>query len=47
MSTHDATPWERFVDATKRIVAVPKKDVEKAMKARRRRRQRRQTKGRG
>lgn len=26
------TPWERFVEATRRIVAVPKKDVDKAMK---------------
>jgi hypothetical protein len=29
---HELTPWERFVNATRRIVAVPKKDVDKAMK---------------
>jgi hypothetical protein len=28
----ELTPWERFVDATRRIVAVPKKDVDKAMR---------------
>lgn len=29
---HELTPWERFVDATRRIVSVPKKDVDKAMR---------------
>jgi hypothetical protein len=29
---HELTPWERFVHATRRIVAAPKKDVDKAMK---------------
>ncbi|HEV8308807.1 MAG TPA: hypothetical protein VGW35_14190 [Methylomirabilota bacterium] len=48
MSEHAAkpppepTPYERFVEATKRVLSVPKKDVEKAMRQWRRRRQRKQ-----
>ena len=34
------TPYERFVAATKAIVSVPKKDVEKAMRQWKRRRTR-------
>ncbi len=34
------TPWERFVDATRRILSVRKAEVEKAMRdAKRKRRQ--------
>lgn len=33
-----ATPYERFVAATKTIASVPKKDVEKAIRAIRRKR---------
>lgn len=39
------TPYERFVEATKRILSVPKKDVEKAMlRLRRKRAQKRKNK---
>jgi hypothetical protein len=30
--SRELTPWEKFVAATRQIVAVPKKDVDKAMK---------------
>jgi hypothetical protein len=35
----EPTPYERFVEATRRVLAVPKKDMDKAMRAWRRRRQ--------
>jgi hypothetical protein len=38
--TRDQTPWEKFVDATRRILSVPKADVEKAMRDARRKRRR-------
>lgn len=36
------TPYERFVAATKAIVSVPKKDVEKDIRALRKKRKRRE-----
>jgi hypothetical protein len=41
----ELTPYERFVEATKRVLAVPKKDVDKAMRAWRRRRNKRKGSG--
>jgi hypothetical protein len=32
---HDVTPWERFVDATKRVLSVPKADLDKAVQEQR------------
>jgi hypothetical protein len=44
MSARDPMPYERFLEAMKAILSVPKKDVEKDMRAlrskRRRKRQR-------
>jgi transposase len=34
----EPTPYERFVEATKRVLSVSKKDVDKAMREWRRRR---------
>jgi hypothetical protein len=36
----EPTPYERFVEAARRVLSVPKKDVDKAMRAWRRRRKR-------
>jgi hypothetical protein len=41
----EPTPYERFVEATKRVLSVPKKDVDKAMRAWRRRRQNKKRRG--
>jgi hypothetical protein len=40
--TKPLTPYERFVAATKAIVSVPKKDVEKDIRALRKKRKRRE-----
>jgi hypothetical protein len=37
----EPTPYERFVEATKRVLSVPKRDVDKAMLAWKRRRKKR------
>jgi len=41
----EPTPYERFVEATKRVLAEPKKDVKKAMREWRRRRRRAKQRG--
>ena len=42
----EPTPYERFVEATKRVLSVPKKDVQRAMREwRRRRRNKKRPKG--
>jgi len=42
--TDPQTPDERFVEATKLVLSVPKKEVDKAMRAFRSRRKRRRRK---
>lgn len=37
----EKTPYERFVEATRQIMSVPKTEVEKAMREKRRKRRRR------
>lgn len=39
--TRPPTPYERFVDAMKVVISVPKKDVDQAIRALRRKRERR------
>ena len=41
MSARDPMPYERFLEAMKAILSVPKKDVEKDMRALRGKRMRR------
>ena len=36
----DLTPYERFVEATKRVLSVPRRDLDKAMQEWRKRRDR-------
>ena len=40
MSAKEPTPYERFVEATKAILSVPKKEVDKAIRQIRSRRKR-------
>jgi len=40
MSARDPMPYERFLEAMKAILSVPKKDVEKDMRKLRQKRQR-------
>jgi hypothetical protein len=41
MTSKPLTPYERFVAATKAIVSVPKKEVDKAIRARHKKRPKR------